>query len=124
MARFHDIRDRAIAKVDAMMAEQVRSFPLRNGLVDPGRQQAVFAAVVRTGNAKSESMQGGAMQSWGQRITANEAEAHVARAGQVLPWFREGDKLRLIERPGQPFVEILRINDRQHGRIVLHLGAV
>jgi hypothetical protein len=56
------------------------------------------------------------------RIAAGEAEAHLDRATYAGPEIRKGDKLRAVERPGTPFFEVLRVADRGHGRLVLHLG--
>jgi len=117
-APFHAIRDQAIAQVDATLAEEVDLFFLSGGVTDLSRNTVTAQAVLRVGSRDSVAPKG----AWGSRIAAGKAEAHIARASYDGPEIRKGDKLRAIERAGEPFFEVLRVADRDHGRLVLHLG--
>lgn len=118
MATFHAIRDEAIRAVDAVMSERVRHLPLTGGVRDATRPQVEFEAVLRVGNAKDRDAAG--TNTWGQRVSYGKAEMHIARG--VAPAIRKGDKLRAVERDRQPFFEVLSVNERQHGRVVVELG--
>lgn len=117
-APFHAIRDRAMEQVDDTMAEAVDLFFLAGGAADPARDNVTVQAVLRVGSRDVVAPKG----AWGSRIAAGKAEAHIARASYDGPEIRQGDKLRAVERIGQPFFEVLRVADRGHGRLVLHLG--
>lgn len=117
-APFHAIRDRAVAAVDATLAEAVDLFFLSGGASDPARDNMTARAVLRVGSRDAVAPKG----AWGSRIAAGQAEAHIDRAAYDGPVIRKGDKLRAVERPGKPFFEVLRVADRGRGRLVLHLG--
>ncbi|WP_037373558.1 hypothetical protein [Sediminimonas qiaohouensis] len=119
-APFHAIRDRALAQVDATFAEDVDLFFLSGGAADPARGNLTAKAVLRVGDRDDVAPSG----SWGTRIAAGKAEAHINRAAYGGPVIRQGDKLRAVERIGQPFFEVLRVSDRGSGRLVLHLGEI
>lgn len=120
MPAFHAYRDKAIRAVDRVMAETVRLYPMRSGTADPGRDQAEFQAVARVGGEGSNGITG--REDWSSRISSGEATVHIDRAAYTGPAIRKGDRVRLMDRVGQPWFDVLTINDRQHGRLVLHLG--
>ena len=119
-APFHAIQARAFADVDAQFAEDVDLFFLDQGAADAGRGNVTAKAVLRAGQRDDVSPS----RAWGSRIAAGDAEAHIDRAAYDGPVIRKGDKLRAVERVGQPFFEVLRVSDRGNGRLVLHLGEV
>ncbi|SHE79065.1 hypothetical protein SAMN05444339_10271 [Loktanella atrilutea] len=124
VARYGEIQARAISAVDSVMSEDILHFPLVGGIVDTSRERLTFTAVVRVGTNEERNVSGGRAQSWGGRMNAGKARAYIDLATEPLPFFKEHDKIRLIDRDGQPFFEILNITDRQSGRMILHLGAV
>lgn len=148
VARYEQYQTMAIEAVDAVMSEDIRHLPLIDGVKDTSRPQLVFSAVARIGAAESRNMQGGHSDEWSARVSASGGELHVAhwRAGQGADelwvpaldrgdngdvtvsepdtelFIRKGDKVRLIDRPAQPFFEVLSITRRRYGRAILHLG--
>lgn len=123
-APFHAIRNRALAQVDATFAEDVDLFFLSGGAADPTRGKVTAKAVLRVGSRDAGVGRGAGGGAWNTRIAAGEAEARIDRATYGGPEIRKGDKLRAVERVGQPFFEVLRVADRSHGRLVLHLGEI
>ena len=73
-ARFHALRDRALAAVDRTFAEPVRLSFLKNGAPDPARPMREIEAVLRVGGGKETSVSGGMDQNWRSRIQAGRAE--------------------------------------------------
>lgn len=119
-----DLRADLTAGVDLRWAERIGLFFLKGGAVDPDRANVEINAVLRVGNERSVGPTGGLAQSWGMRIAANKAEMHIARDGYNGPAIRKGDKVRAVERLGQPFWEVAFVNDRHASRLILSLTEV
>jgi hypothetical protein len=119
---FHEYRDRTVAAVDRVMAEDIALYFMRNGVTDPERANITIHAVLRVGTG------GNAVdtrsRNWAQRIAAGKAQMHVDRVAHPDLIVRKGDRIRATERPGRPFFEVLRPDDRAHGRLVLELGEI
>lgn len=122
MPAFHKYRDKAIKAVDKVMAETLRLFPMKSGVADGTRDQHEFQAVLRSGGEGIDSVGPGG--DWSSRIASGEAMIYIDRTVYAGPAIRVGDRFRSLDRPGQPFFEVLNVNDRQHGRLVLHMGEV
>lgn len=118
-----EIQAMTTAAVDGVMGESVRHYPLADGIQDQMRQTRIFTAVVRSAPVDDQSFQGGRSQQWGSRIASGATEAHIVPDDPVVPHLRQHDKVRLMDRPGQPFFEILTITDRRSGRVILSLGS-
>lgn len=121
-ARFHEIRDRVVAAVDAKFGEPIRLSPMKNGVSDPDRQQVVLEAVLRVGEGATTSVTGGSAQSWRSRIVAGKAQLHINLATYEGPPPRQGDIVRALSRHGQPAFVVSDIDDRSHTRLVLNLS--
>ncbi|KQI68952.1 hypothetical protein AN189_07270 [Loktanella sp. 3ANDIMAR09] len=106
-----------------MLSEEIAFYPLTGNTPDAARQKTTLRAVVRIGTGDNSSVTGGTSRGWGTRLSAGKGQAHVRRSGQVIPDFRKHDKVRLVDRVGQPFFEILTVHDGPSERIVLELGA-
>lgn len=120
-APFHALRDQAIAAVDGVMAEEVSLLFLDGrGRADEARENVSVRGVLRTGAGSAISPTDG--QAWGRRLAAGKALLHVARSEAGASLLRQGDKVRAIERAGSPLWEVLRVDDRDHGRLVFELG--
>jgi len=121
-ARFHALRDRILAVVDDKFAEPVFLSFLKNGTVDPARQAMEIEAVLRVGGGKETAVEGGRSSDWRSRIQAQRAELSIDRAKYpgIVP--RQGDKVKALARPGEPWFEILAIDDRSMTRLVLQMG--
>lgn len=121
-ARYHAIRDRVVAAVDLRFAEPVELFFLANKKSDPDRPNCDIEAVVRVSGGKA-SMPGDARSGdRNVRFAAQSGTAHINRATYDGPEIRKGDKLRAMSRTGEPWFEVLRVDDRNHSRIVLEIG--
>lgn len=118
-----EIQAMTTAAVDGVMGESVRHYPLADGIQDQMRSTRIFMAVVRSEPVDDRGFQGAGSRQMGARVAAGPTEAHVALAEPVVPHLRQHDKVRLMDRPGKPFFEILTITDRRSGRVILSLGA-
>jgi hypothetical protein len=121
-ARFHAIRDRAIAANDRVYAEPVRLAFLLNGAADPSRPAREIEAILRVGGGKNTSVAGTNDGSWRTRIIAGKAELHVDRTVYPDIVARVQDKVRALARPGQPWFEVSAVDDRGSTRLVLQLN--
>lgn len=121
-ARFHAIRDKIAAQVDEIFAEPVRLSFFKNGAIDPDRPLVDIEAPLRTGGGKNTNIAGGQAQSWRTRMVAERGELHIDRAKYPNIVVRNGDRVRATARPGQPWFEVLHVDDRGHTRLVIELG--
>lgn len=121
-ARFHSLRDRVLATVDSVFAEPVRLKFNRGGVVDPSRTAVDIEAVLRVGGGKETNATGGYAQSWRARINAQRGELHIDRARYPGIVARVGDEVKALSRPGEPWFEVLAVDDRGETRLVLQLG--
>lgn len=123
-ADFAGIRDRVVASVDARFAEPVRLSFLVKGKVDPTRPAREIKAPLRVGGGDSSNMTGGFAAEWRTRLASGKAELHIDPRLYPDLAIRAGDRVRAMSRPGQPWWEVLRIDDRGESRLVLELGEV
>jgi len=123
-ARYHQLRDRALAAVDHVFAEPVRLSFLKDGAVDPSRSMVEIEAVLRVGGGKETMVSGGRDRDWRSRITAQRAELHIDRAKYPDIVSRRGDRIKALARPGEPWFEVLEVDDRGMSRLILQLGEV
>lgn len=121
-ARFHGLRDRMIAQVDRTFAGPIRLAFLKDGQVDPERAAAEIEAVFRSGNSANTNMTGGMAQRWSVRFDAAKAVLAIDRAKYPDIRLRVGDKVRVLSIPGQPWFEVLGVDDRSHTRLFAGLG--
>lgn len=120
-ALFHDLRDELVAEVDAVMEETVQLYFLANGKSDPTRPNRTVEAPLRTGAEKTSSAAAGNGASWRMRIAAGKAELSIDMARYDGPQPQAGDKIRALDRPGQPYWQVANVDDRSHTRLVLEL---
>lgn len=121
-ARFHAIRDRVLAVVDYTFAEPVKIAFMKNGVLDPAREAIEIEAVLRVGGGKETAVEGGRSSDWRSRIQAQRAELHIDRAKYPDIVARQGDKVRALARQGEPWFEVLAVDDRSLARLVLQMG--
>ncbi len=121
-ARFHEVRDRVVAAVDRAFAEPVKLSFLKDENPDPNRMMVDVDAVLRVGGGEQTTASGGSNRNWRTRIAAGKAELHIDRSKYHGPDPRKGDAVRALARPGQPWFEVLRVDDRGENRLVLELG--
>src|SRR5690242_10158402 len=106
-ARFHALRDRTLAAVDQVFAEPVRLSFLKDGDVDQDRPMVEIEAVLRVGGGKETMVSGGRDRDWRTKIQAGRAELHIDRAKYPEIVARQGDKVKALSRPGEPWFEVL-----------------
>lgn len=121
-AAYHAHRDRAVAAVDRVMAEDIALYFMRNGVTDPDRDNLTIRAVLRVG--AGDNATDTRSRNWAQRIAAGKAQLHIDQAIHTDLTVHKGDRIRAVERVGRPFFEVLRADDRAHGRLVLELGEI
>lgn len=113
-----DIQGGVMASVDAVFAENIRaSFMDARGMSDPARPQTEFKAVLRTGASKSSKVEG-----FTSSVRATGGTLHLDPAQAVGLVFRKNDKIRALDRPGEPLFQVIAVDDRGASRLVLHLG--
>jgi hypothetical protein len=121
-ARFHALRDRVMAQVDRTFAEPVRLSFMRNGTPDPDRPMVEIEAPLRVGGGKETGVAGTMLHTWRTRIVAQRAELHMDRTKYPDVKLIKGDKVKALARPGEPWFEVLAVDDRGAARLVVQLG--
>ena len=123
IAAFHALRDRVLKGNDGLFGERVQlAFFDKDGEADTERQSLEITAPLRTGAGENSNLDGGFARSWRARIAAQKAELHIDPATYTGPQLRKGDKVRALARDGQPWFEVLSVDDRNHTRLVVRLG--
>ena len=120
-ARFHDIRNKAIKAVDAVFAEPIAHVPLKDGRVDPDRARRDIEAVLRVGEGANSNVSGGYAASWPMRIEAGKGQLHVDRASYPDLVIRAGDSIRATSRTGEPWFNVVAVDDRGGFRLLVEL---
>lgn len=121
-ARYHHLRDRVLAQVDRVFAEPVRLKFNVNKRADPARPEVQIEAILRVGEGRETNAAGGHARSWRSRITAQRGELHIDRTAYPDVAVMTGDEVQALARPGQPWFEVLAVDDRGMTRLVLQLG--
>ena len=120
MANFHKYRDLAVRTVDELMGETLRIVPLDGGRADATRTPREVISPLRVGVEENDGVSGKS-KSWGSRIASGKARAHISRTEYPDLLVRQGDRLRAVERAGQPWFEVDAVGDRDHARIIVAL---
>lgn len=123
-ARHHQLRDRTLAIVDRFRAEPVRLSFFNDGALDPDRPARQIEAILRVDPGRDASVSGGTDRDWRSRVSSQPSQLHVDRAKYPDIAFRKGDKVKALARPGQPWFEVLSVDDRGEPRLVVILGEV
>lgn len=123
-ARYHALRDRVLAAVDRVHAEPVLFVARqgKGGAKDMDRFSGEIEAILRVGEGKETAVAGGRDRSWRTRITAQRGELHIDRVVHPNIAARPGDEVRSLSRIGEPWFEVLAVDDRSMTRLVLQLG--
>ena len=122
-ARYHALRDRVVASVDQVFAEPVLLKSNKGGAADDDRPAIEIEAVLRVGGGKETAASGNRIDAaWRTRISAQRAELHIDRTKYPDIKSVPGDEVRSLARPGEPWFEVLAVDDRGLSRLVLQLG--
>lgn len=120
--RYAARRNRSLAANDRAFAETVRLSFLKNGVADPARPAVEIEAILRVGMGKETTAAGALVQSWNVRIRAQRGELHIDRAKYPAIVAKVGDKVKALARQGEPWFEVLGVDDRGNTRLLLELG--
>lgn len=122
-ARYHALRDRVLASVDHVFAEPVLVKFNKGGTSDLSRPSIEIEAVLRVAGGNEAAASGNRIDTaWRTRITAQRGELHIDRVKYPDLRAAIGDEVRALSRPGQPWFEVLSVDDRGMTRLVLRLG--
>lgn len=122
-ARYHALRDRVLAVNDRVHAEPVLLRFTKGGTSDPSRPEMEIEAILRVGGGKETAASGNRTDAaWRTRIAAQRAELHIDRAAWPDITAKVGDEVCALSRIGQPWFEVLAVDDRGMTRLVLQLG--
>lgn len=122
-ARFHALRDRVLSATDHVFAEPVRLSFMSGGAVDAARPMIQIEAILRVDHGSMAAPSGKATDSaWLTRMGAEKGTLHIDRVKYPDVLVKQGDKVKALSRPGEPWFEVLTVDERSHTRLVLHLG--
>ena len=116
-AAFHGLRDRVLKRNDALFGERVRLVFMADGEPDGTRESIEVTGVLRSQRGRTTRVPDGKVLVAGQKTTLS-----LDPAAYSGPPLRKGDKVRALARPGEPWFEVLHVDDRSHTRIVAELG--
>jgi hypothetical protein len=123
-SRFQQIRDRTVAAVDTVFAEPIKLSFLSKGEPDSARPAVQIDAVLRVGSGKEGSFSPGTSRAWHSRLAAGKAELHIDGSRYAGPPIKKDDRVCALARRGQPWFEVLRVDDRGDTRLILELGEI
>lgn len=121
-APHHSLRNRVVAAVDNFRAEPVKLSFMVDGGLDPARPARDIEAILNVKAGESAMVSGGNGRDWRGAVSSQRSALHVDRAKYPDLVVRKGDKVRALARPGQPWFEVLAVDDRGDTRLVLQLG--
>lgn len=112
--------ERAVDKtMRRTFGETVRLSFMKNGATDPARPQWVGRAILHTGG--DDSIPAALGNTFRTRLAAGEAELFLTRDEYDGPIPEKGDKVRALERDGQPLWIVGNASDRYSNLLVLSL---
>lgn len=100
--------------------EAVRHSPMKSGKTGPARPQQIVRGVLHSPNATGTVSFG---QGMAISFAGHERGLVVNRADYPEISFEIGDKVRAMDRPGQPAFTVVRVSNGFPTIIVVHLGA-
>ncbi len=109
-------------QMDRSWSEPVRLSFLVGGAVDQLRPAVEIQAILETFDGSQTDLDGGNSQSWQTRLVAGRARLRIHRAEHPTIMLAEGDAVKALARPGQPWFAVLSVNDRDDTHIVAELG--
>lgn len=99
--------------------EAVRYSPIKNGAADPSRPlMDIHAILHHPGLDGALELKGGMLST----LAASKHYLLIQRGKYPALVFATKDKVRATARPGSPWYEVSKINDRHSGVIILDLN--
>lgn len=118
MANWRALEAKIDRRICNSFGETVRLAFLKNGMVDPDRPAVEVDAILHAGGDDSYAPGSG----FRVRLSAGKAELVLNRSTYAGPMPRVGDKVRALDRAGQPWFEVASVSDRYSNLLVLSLG--
>ena len=118
-----DLRAELAGEVDATFGETVAFHPKANGTDDPDRDASEIVAVLCTGE-RGDAIGGERRKTIRVGVNASGGSLRIDRTAYPDLVVRQDDRIRAIERAGQPWFDVLSVDDRSHLRLILELGDV
>lgn len=118
MANWRELEAKVDQTTARLFGEQVRLAFFKNGLVDPDRPVVETSAILHVGGADSFGIGAG----YRTRLSAGQAELVLDRSTYTGSMPRKLDKVRALDRAGQPWFEVATVSDRYTNLLVLSLG--
>lgn len=114
------------ARVDGVMAaswgEQVRLAFMKGEALDASRPAIELRAILHVAGDRVASS--GPADTYKTLQALGDSELILNRDTYTGPAPKQGDKVRALERAGQPWFRVANVSDRYSNLIVLHLGEV
>jgi hypothetical protein len=119
MAGWRDLEARLDHAEARHFGERVRLAPMASGVADPARPAVEITAILHCGG--DDSFQAGTGMR--TRLAASKAELVIDRSTYTGPTIKAKDKVRALERDGQPWFEVATVSNKYSNLLVLSLGA-
>lgn len=120
----NELRDIVVAGNDGEFAEEISLKFLAEGKADPTRENTSIVAPLRTNPVHARGFSHGQSDDRSSQIDVQGAVLKVDRTVYPDLDIRDGDKVRAITRPGQPWFVVKSVDRRHHVRLIVHLGAI
>lgn len=106
-------------KVGRAFGESVRLSPMRGDAPDPERPQIIANGVLCVEEDAPVEFGSGKFHT---DVTASQSRLLLDRATYSGPRLAKGDKVRAMERAGEPVFRVSRVSDRHSNLIIVFLG--
>ena len=103
------------ALVERVHGDLLRISFMANGKLDPDRSQIEVRAIVSVSEPELMQFRGGGKNAMRGEVGACHAVLYLDHATYTGPALRVGDKIRALEKPGQPVWQIAQVADRDQG---------
>lgn len=118
MASWRELEAKVDQTTARLFGERVRLSFLKNGVADPDRPLVDISAILHTGGDDSFAVGTG----FRSRLAAGKAELVIDRSSYAGPTVKTKDKVRALDRAGQPWFEVSAVSDRYSNLLVLSLN--
>ena len=118
MANWRELEAKVDRTTGKLFGEAVRLSFLKNGAADPDRPLVDITTILHCGGDDSFSVGTG----FRTRLAAGKAELVIDRSTYTGSMPRKDDKVRALDRSGQPWFAVATVSDRYSNLLVLSLN--
>lgn len=126
MANWRELEAKVDQTTNRLFAERVKLSFMKNAVVDPDRPAVEINAILQCGGDDSFTIGTG----FRTRLAAGKAELVIDRSsylffpplGPPMPMPKKDDKVRALDRAGQPWFAVATVSDRYSNLLVLSLN--